>query len=212
MPAQRLDRMGQTIEGIGGKQQAIEQQGVGRHCRFTQPRALYGDQEEHRLQRQAADEDVAVDAEQRPPALPARQQRPGDLPRVGAQGRPGQGQAEQGGAPFGNHRGAGRTDHAPVQAEHEPQIEGDVEQVGSQQDRQRRLGVLGAEEPADQGEAGQRRRQPEQASLEEVVGRLLQRRRRLHQLQGQVAERQGQQAQQQGKKQRQQQALQQHLA
>ncbi|MNN30759.1 hypothetical protein D3C81_1444180 [compost metagenome] len=63
MAAQGLDRMGQAIEGIGGKQQTIEQQGIGGNGSLTQACALHGDQEEHRLQGQAADEDVAVDGQ-----------------------------------------------------------------------------------------------------------------------------------------------------
>ncbi|MNC55215.1 hypothetical protein D3C75_1047330 [compost metagenome] len=63
MATQGLDRMGQSIEGIGGKQQTIEQQGIGGNGSLTQACALHGDQEEHRLQGQAADENVAVDGQ-----------------------------------------------------------------------------------------------------------------------------------------------------
>ncbi|MNR67465.1 hypothetical protein D3C85_1914810 [compost metagenome] len=63
MPAQGLDRMGQAIKGIGGQQQAIEQQGIGGNGSLTQACALHGDQEEHCLQGQTADEDIAVDGQ-----------------------------------------------------------------------------------------------------------------------------------------------------
>ncbi len=212
MAAQGLHRMCQPVKRISGQQQAVEQQGIGRHGGFAQACALHGDQQEHQLQRQAAQEDVAVHRQQRPPGLPALERRPHDLPRVGAQGRAGKGQAEQGGAPFGNHRRPRRTQHAPVQAKHEPQVQGDVQQVGGQQDGQWRPGVLRAEEPADQRVAGQCRRQAEQAGVEEVFGGLLQGRAGLHHVQRQLAEGQGQQADQQGETDRQQQPLHQHLA
>ncbi|MNT25136.1 hypothetical protein D3C72_1606430 [compost metagenome] len=63
MATQGLDRMGQTVESIGSKQQTIEQQGIGSNGSLTQACALHGDQEEHRLQGQAADEDVAIDGQ-----------------------------------------------------------------------------------------------------------------------------------------------------
>ncbi|MCY1250759.1 hypothetical protein D9M72_644270 [compost metagenome] len=53
--------MGQAVGRVGGQQQAVEQQGVGGNGRIAQPGTLYGDQEKHRLQRQAADENVTVD-------------------------------------------------------------------------------------------------------------------------------------------------------
>ncbi|MCY1367217.1 hypothetical protein D9M69_541430 [compost metagenome] len=61
MSAQGFDSVGQAIEGVGGQQQAIEQKSVGRDRGVAQPCALHRDQEEHRLQCQAADEDIAVD-------------------------------------------------------------------------------------------------------------------------------------------------------
>ncbi len=109
MAAQGLYRVRQPVKRIGSQQQAVEQQGIGRHGGFAQTSALHGDQQEHQLQRQAAQEDVAVHRQQRSPGLPALERRPHDLPRVGAQGRAGQGQAEQGGAPFCNHRRPRRT-------------------------------------------------------------------------------------------------------
>ena len=97
--------MRQPIQRIGGQQQAIEQQCIGRYGRLAQACALQGDQQEHQLQRQAAQENVAVHGQQRSPGLPVLQCCPCDLPWVGAQRRAGQGQAEQGGTPLGNHRG-----------------------------------------------------------------------------------------------------------
>jgi len=188
--------MRQAIEGVGGEQQPVEQQGVGRHRGFAQSCALHGDQQEHQLQRQAAQEDVAVHRQQWPPRLPALERSPGDLPGVGTKGWPGQGQAEQRSAPFGDHRGPCRTQHAPVQAEYEPQVEGDVQQVGGQQYRQWRSSVLCAKEPADQRITGQRCRQAEQPGMEKVFGGLLQRLARLHGVQGQLAEGQGKEADQ----------------
>ncbi len=70
-------------------------------------------------------------------------------------------QAEQRTAPLSNHRSARGAGHTPVQAEHEPQVEQQIEQVDAQQDCQRRAGVLRAEKPADQRLAGQHRRQAE---------------------------------------------------
>ncbi|CRQ23459.1 hypothetical protein PAERUG_P47_London_12_VIM_2_12_12_00019 [Pseudomonas aeruginosa] len=114
---------------------------------------------------------------------------------------------DRGAAPFRQHRGAGRALHAPVEAVDEPEHQGDVAQVGGQQDRQWRPCVLRAEEPADQCVAGQGRRQAEQAGMEEGAGLAGQFRRRLHQLQGPAAQGQGQRAEQQGQEQRHAQAL-----
>ncbi len=129
---QRFHRMGQAIQRVGGDQQAVEQQGVGRHRGVTQPRALDGDQQEHRLQRQRAQENVAVYRQQRAPALPLGHRRPARGARMAAQGAAREQQADQQTAPFGEHRGAGGTDHLPVQAKHEPQRQHDVQQVGDQ--------------------------------------------------------------------------------
>ncbi|MNF67412.1 hypothetical protein D3C84_492250 [compost metagenome] len=212
MAAQRLDRMGQAVEGMGAEQQAIEQQGVGRHRGIAQAGALHGDQEEHQLQGQGADEDVAVHRQQRSPARPAAQRRPVDPPGITLQGAARQVQAEQRATPFGDHRSPGRPGHAPVQTEDEQQIQRHIEQVGGQQDRQRPAGVLGAEQPADQGVAGQRRGQAEQADLQVTAGQRIELRRGLHQAQRRRAERQRQQDQQHGQQRAEQQALQQHLA
>ncbi|MNC69357.1 hypothetical protein D3C75_1200370 [compost metagenome] len=61
MAAQGFHRMRQAVEGVGGEQQAVEQQCIGRHRGLAQSRALHGDQQEHQLQGQAAQEDIAVD-------------------------------------------------------------------------------------------------------------------------------------------------------
>ncbi|MNL42794.1 hypothetical protein D3C87_1652730 [compost metagenome] len=175
--------MGQAIEGVGGQQQSIEQQGVGRDSGVTQSRTLYGDQEKHRLQGQAADKNVTVDRQQRTPALPPAQGCPDDMAGVGAQRLTGHQQTDQRAGPFGDHRSPGGTDHAPFQAQHKPQVQGDVDQVGAQENRQRRAGVLRAEEPADQCITGQRRGQPEQPRMEKLAGHLIQFCRRLHEMQ-----------------------------
>ena len=207
MAAQCLDGVGQAVEGVGGDHQAVEQQRVGRHRGVAQPRALHGEQEEHALQRQAADENIAVDHQQRPPTGPGAQARPvrlaGEAPECAA----GQCQAEQGAAPFGGHRGLGRAGHAPAQAHHEPQAEHDVDEVGGQQDRQRCAGVLCAEEPADQRVGGQRRRQAEQADVEELPGQRIQFGGRSHQRQRRAGQGHRQQAEQQCQAEGQQQAL-----
>jgi len=212
VPAQRLDGVGQAVQGVGGEQQAVEQQGVGRHRGVAEPGALHGDQEEHQLQEQAAQEDVAVHRQQRAPARPAAQGVPGQPAGMPAQRPAGQRQAEQGAAPLGEHRGAGGAGHAPVEAEDEPQVERHVAQAGEQQHGQRRAGVLRAEQPADQRVAGQYRRQAEQADVEILAAQRIERRRGLHQAEGEFAEGQRQQAQQQGEDRGEQQALQQHLA
>ncbi|MNF63823.1 hypothetical protein D3C84_455360 [compost metagenome] len=197
---------------MGGEQQAVEQQGVGRHRGVAQAGALHREQEEHQLQRQGADEDVAVHRQQRTPTAPAGQ-RPGcDPPRMAPQRTAGQRQAGQRSAPLGHHGRLGGAGHAPVQPQHEPQRQGDVDQVGGQEDRQRRAGILGTEEPAHQCIVGQRRRQSQQAQVEELAGHLVQLRRGRHQRQGEVAEGDRQQAQQQRQQHGQPQALQQHLA
>ncbi|MNV20501.1 hypothetical protein D3C71_1114020 [compost metagenome] len=54
MSAQGFHGVGQAIEGVGGQQQTVKQQGVGGDSGITQTRALHGDQEKHRLQGQAA--------------------------------------------------------------------------------------------------------------------------------------------------------------
>ena len=210
--AQGFDRMRQAVERVGGQQQAVEQQGVGRHGGLAQACALYGNQQEHQLQRQAAQENVAVDRQQRSPGLPALERCPHDLPWVSPQRREGQGQAQQGGTPFCNYRRPCRAQHPPVQPQDEPQVQDDVQQVGGQQNSQWCPGVLGAQEPADQRVAGQCRRQAQQAGMKEVFSGLLKGGAGLHRLQCQLAERQGQQANQQGEADRQQQPLDQHLA
>ncbi len=134
------------------------------------------------------------------------------MPRVGPQGRAGQGQAQQGGTPLGDHRCPRRTQHTPIQPQDEPQVQDDVQQVGGQQDGQRSPGVLGAQKPANQRVAGQRRRQAKQARVKEVFGGLLQGCAGLHRMKCKLAERYGQQADQHRETNRQQQPLHQHLA
>ncbi|MNI84027.1 hypothetical protein D3C73_1408920 [compost metagenome] len=107
----------------------------------------------------------------------------------------GQQQADQRTGPFGDHRGPGRTHHPPLQAKDKPQVKGDVDQVGAQQDHQRRPSVLRAQEPADQRVAGQRRRQAEQPRVEKLAGHLVQFRRRLHEVQRHPAQWHAQRAQ-----------------
>ena len=119
MSAQGFQGMRQAIKGVGGQQQAVEQQSVGRHGGIAQARPLHGNQEEHRLQRQGADKYVAIDGQQRSPVQPAAQRGPVQRTGIGPQCAPRQVQTEQCTAPFGNHRGPGRAGHAPVQAEHE---------------------------------------------------------------------------------------------
>ncbi|MNZ69649.1 hypothetical protein D3C78_879580 [compost metagenome] len=211
MPAQRFHGVGQAIKGMGGQQQTVEQQGIGRDRGVAQPRALHRDQKKHRLQRQAADEDVAVDRQQWPPTLPQRQCRPDDMPGIGTQGLAGHQQADQRPRPFGNHRGPGGTDHAPFEAKDEPQVQGDIDQVGTQQNRQRRPGILGAEKPADQCITGQRGGQSEQAGVEKLAGQLIELRRRLHEVQRRCAQRHAHSTQDQGQAEGEQQALQQNL-
>ncbi|MCY1205218.1 hypothetical protein D9M72_167640 [compost metagenome] len=164
------------------------------------------------MQRQGTEEDVAVHHQQRPPAAPPLQRWPVDVARITAQRSTGERQADQRAAPFGDHRRPRRAGHAPVQAEDEPQRQGDVRQVGAQQDGQRRPRVLRAEEPADQGVVGQGRRQTEQAQLEELAGQRVQLCGWVHQPQCQAAEGNRQQPQQQRQAQCQSQSLQQHLA
>ncbi|MCY1301011.1 hypothetical protein D9M70_506000 [compost metagenome] len=123
----------------------------------------------------------------------------------------GQRQAGQRTAPLGHHGRPGGAGHAPVQPQYEPQRQGDVDQVGGQQDRQRRAGVLGTEEPAHQRVVGQCRRQSQQAQMEEFAGHLIQLRRGRHQRQGEVTEGDRQKAQQHRQYHGQPQALQQHL-
>ena len=212
MAAQCFHRVRQPVEGIGGQQQAVQQQGVGRHGGLTQARALHGNQQEHQLQRQATQEDVAVYRQQRAPGLPAFERRPRHLPRVGPQGRAGQGQAQQGCTPLGDHRCPRRTQYTPIQPQDEPQVQDDVQQVGGQQDGQRCPSVLGAQKPAHQRVAGQCCGQTQQAGVEEVFGGLLQGCAGLHGMKCKLAERQGQQADQHREGDRQQQPLHQHLA
>jgi hypothetical protein len=131
MPAQSLHGVGQAIESMGGQQQAVEQQGVGGDGGIAQSRALHRDQEKHRLQRQATDEDIPIDRQQRTPALPHRQGRPDDMAWVGAQGMTGHQQADQSAGPLSDHRSPGGADHAPFQPQDKPQVQRDVDQVGA---------------------------------------------------------------------------------
>ncbi|MNX95686.1 hypothetical protein D3C86_1279690 [compost metagenome] len=133
------------------------------------------------------------------------------MPGVGAQGFAGHQQADQCAGPFGNHRGPGSTDHTPFQAEDEPQVQGNVDQVGAQQNRQGRPGILGAEKPADQCITGERRRQAEQAGMEELAGQLIELSRRLHEMQRDPAQRHAHRTQDHGQADGEQQALQQNL-
>ena len=67
-----------------------------------------------------------------------------DSTGVASQRTAGERRAEQSAAPFGDHRGARGAGHAPVEAEHEPQVQRDIDEVGRQQNGQRRAGVLRA--------------------------------------------------------------------
>ena len=204
--------MGQSVEGVGGQQQAVEQQGVGGDGGIAQAGALHRDQEEHQLQRQRAQENVAVDRHQRAPACPLPQRTGVESAGITRQRLASKDQAKQRAAPFGDHRGARGPGHAPVEAEHEPQVQRDIDEVGRQQNGQRRAGVLRAEKPADQRIAGQRGGQAEQARVEIVAGQVVQFRGGLHQLQRGALERHAERAQQQGEAEGQQQPLQQYLA
>ena len=99
--AQCLQGMGQAVEGVGGEQQAVEQQGIGRHRGVAEAGTLHGDQQEYALQRQGAQEYVAVDRQQRPPVRPAAQRRPVAATGVFAQSAVSETKAEQGAAPLG---------------------------------------------------------------------------------------------------------------
>jgi len=59
--AECLDRMCQPVQGVRRQQQTIEQQGIGGNRGIAQASALHRDQKEHQLQRQRAQEDIAVD-------------------------------------------------------------------------------------------------------------------------------------------------------
>jgi len=121
--------------------------------------------------------------------MPGAQGGPHQCAGESAQRTAGQPQAEQGAAPLGNHRGPGRAGHAPVQAEDEPQVQGDIDQIGGEQNRQRRACVLCAQKPAHQCVAGQGGGQAEQPDVEELQGQGMQFGGRLHQAQGHAAER-----------------------
>jgi hypothetical protein len=115
---------------------------------WREPSAVKG--QERAFQAEAAEQDIAVDREQADKGgAPAER---GPAPGAGQipEPPPGQPQAERSAAILGDHGGDGDPGDPPAEAEHEQQIEADIDAIGRDQQRHRAARVLHAEQPAEQ--------------------------------------------------------------
>ena len=157
--------MGEAVEAVGHEKLQVHEDGVRGQGHVTHLGAPDREVTEGDDEREGAQEDVEVDAEQRAQAVAPKQPCP-----VPTAARPRQcpaddNQPECGGRDLGDQAGPGDALDAPAEADHEDQVEHDVDAVERDLEQQHGARPLGAEQPAEQGVVDQRRRRAPDADL-----------------------------------------------
>ena len=128
LPDDGLGGKGEPVERVRGDVEELHQHLVGRQRHVAEARAEKQERHEDRLQHQRAQQDVGIDRRHHPQARGIEHARP-VAPGGHGKGIAAEPQPERQPAPFGDHRGARHALHPPAEAQHEPQVERDVDAV-----------------------------------------------------------------------------------
>ena len=149
--------MRDAIKRERAKRLKSQQDRIGGQGDVAEFGTLRGEDAECQQQAQRADEDVAMGAQGAQQGRQSEDALGHPIAAGTAQNPREQCRAKRQGSVFGNHRRRGNTGHAPAQANHEGEIEHDVDAVERDQMEQRGARILGTEEAAENDIIGQRR-------------------------------------------------------